>query len=417
MNTDKKRQKRQIRPIARGLLLFAVLSAFLSEIAIAAVRLPLDGYCRPGRYFPIEIGQGDAAHFFATGALSTDVAAVSRPRTIIPMLVLAVPGDLHWAGGSLPLRFPGEHERLVAFDENTPNVADLFPDDRILPVHLDAVDPLPGPPAAWSALDAVVLDSTAMARVNEGQRSALLAAAVMLAVPGPVRPDDRWPWQSRGAFWVLSYVPLGPVDQLVCSDAYSPTFAWTPGWSGAIRAQIATAALLLFLAIVAIAMFRNRWAAFGLIALSLLSAGAIAVWQRSLGTVSRAGGDVIVRSQGLVQRDAWVFERARLRGERVVPWTGWTVPIFGSTRSVEQTAMRIEIAADGSASFDFELDRGKTIAFVRRNVLPGSPPPIVSVDNSPMRESARAIYLGKGDRILGETTGAGDRWPGVEIGR
>ena len=50
------------------------------------------------------------------------------------MLVLNTPGDLRWPGGSLPLRVPGEHERLVASDSNALDAAELFPAERILPI-------------------------------------------------------------------------------------------------------------------------------------------------------------------------------------------------------------------------------------------------------------------------------------------
>ena len=282
--------------------------------------------------------------------------------------------------------------------------------------HLENSDPLPGPPAAWDALDAIVLDPAAMARITNGQRSALLAAGVTLASRSNSRPDENWSWQKRGSFWVLRYSPLGPVDQLVNPDAYAPTFAWSPGWPAAIRAQVAAVAVVLFLAIVAVAMLRDHRAVFGLIALSLLSAAAVAVWQHALGTVSRAGGDMIVQSPGLIQRDAWVFERARQTGEQTIPWAGWTVPIFGSAVAPVDSGIRIQIA-DGSASFNFQLDRGKTIAFVRREVQPGPVPTLENDRGSPMREAANAVYLGKGDRIRGQTSGSGDRWQGVVIGR
>lgn len=402
-------------------LTIVVVLNFICASAPAAVRLPLDGYCRPGRYFPIEIDSQSAISFSANGALTTDVAAGSNPRAIIPMLVLGTPTDLHWPGGSLPLRVPGIHERLIASTSNTIDVPDLFPGDRLLPIHLDIADPLPGPPAAWEALDAVVLDAGEMARITAAQRSALLAAGVMLTVPGKTKPDEQWPWQLRRVstvpFWVLSFTPRGPIDQPTYPEVYAPTYGWSPGWPPAVRTQVAAAAAVLFLAIMAISLLRNRWVIVGLIALSLSAAGAIAGWQKSFGTIDRAGGAVIVGSSNLIQHDEWMFERGRQDGEQIVSWDGSTHPIFGSDVAVAQSRMKITVPAYGTARFEFYLDHGKTIALMRREVRPGSLPKATNSNSSPMRELVKAAYLQSRDRITGEIPAAGESWPGVVINK
>src|SRR5205807_2470341 len=93
-------------------------------------------------------------------------------------------------------------------------------------IPLDSADPLPGPAVAWTALDGVVLDAAAMARIDHDRRSTLLAGGVVLAVAADAMPDTVWPWRREGSLWVLRHLPVGPADQPVDERAYAPTAAW-----------------------------------------------------------------------------------------------------------------------------------------------------------------------------------------------
>ncbi len=396
---------------------FILIALVSTGPAVAGVRLPLGGYCRPGKYFPIEMTESPATHFEAAGAIDVMMPSTQTARSIVPMLIVDVPGDLHWSGGSLPLHVPGEHERLIGSTADTDLAAALFPGDHILPIHLDPSDPLPGPPAAWEALNAIMVDADTMARITPGQRSALLAGGTTLAVTGDNKPSDNWPWQRRGPLWVLAYTPRGPVDQLVVPDAYSPTFAWSTGWPVSVRRQIAAVAVLLFLLIAGVTLLRNRWVLPALAVIVVSTIVSAAAWQRSFGSTEQAGGDVIVSGNGLVQKDAWVFERARATGRAVVPWAGWLHPIFSSRSALAGCDMTLNVSENGSASFELSLVKDQTIAFVRREVRPDSLPAISNPCGTPMRESARTIYLGHGDRIEGETPAAEGRWPAAVIRR
>jgi hypothetical protein len=133
-----------------------------------------------------------------------------------------------------------------------------------------------------------------------------------------------------------------------------------------------------------------------------------------LDIVNRAGGDVAVISDGLLQRDSWTYERAKADGARWIGWNGWTHPI---PASVEQlSTMRMAVNAAGQLKFGYQAHRGETIAFVRRDVqtitvMPKTTPS----QSSPLRDLARTDYLSVGGTILGEQRAPGSRWNTVVI--
>ena len=385
----------------------------------AGVALPLEGYCRPGRFFPVRVDGADAGRtlsFLEEGCLGCQLDAGAGGSRIVPMLAIGTPRELKWDGGSVALRSLRDDERLVACtsDQIEPS---LFPDARMIAIRLDPTDLLPGPPAAWESLDAVLLDSPMFGRITDAQRSVLLAGGVVLAARGEM-PDQRWPWRRVGSLWILSVPIVGPTDQLVDDSVYAPTFAWTPGWSPQVRGQVIGIAAMLVLCTGAILLLRrNRWTAGAVIFLALLTTGGVIGWRRSLGSVDRAGGDVLVSGEGLLQRDSWVYERAKISSAETVPWTGWTHPVFASSTGMIRADMRIHIGANDEMSFVFQANAGHTIAFVRREVQPAAMPAIACTHDSPMQDTAKAAYLGAGMKVVGEVSGMKGRWPGVVISR
>jgi hypothetical protein len=390
------------------------------------VRLPTDGYVRPGRYFPVEVRTDAAVTLAADGCLPCDVAATGR--VTVPMLAVTTPGPLLGGGAAIPLRVPADDERLVGTLGDVP--AGLFPAGRVIPVRLDPADPLPGPAAAWEVLDAVVLDAPAMAAVDDVRRSVLLAGGVTLAVVADAVPDDRWPWRRRGTAWVLAYAPAGPTG-VVDGDAYAPTEMWTPGWSATVREETVVAGVLVCLASLAIVASRrtgvppvrsataragrpcdgNRVVLLA-VAVPLAAAGGVILWRSMLDRVARGGGDVTVTGDGWSQRDAWVYDRARSPADVDVPWAGWTHPMFASTSN----GARVTVSADGRLAFHVHLGRGAAMAFLRREVRPGTAQGVTGGRGAAMRSLA-PMYLSTGDRVAGETAAAAGRWPGVEIVR
>jgi hypothetical protein len=396
-----------------------VLLLLLSPFAGAAVGLPLDGYCRPGRFFPVVVDAADARASLvlsADGCLPTQIEPAGDSSRIVPMLAFGDPHELHWPGGSLPLRSVAGNERLIGSAASDPP-ADLFPHTRLIPIHLDPADPLPGPPAVWETLDAIVLDAADFSRIDDMHRSTWLAGGVTLVARG-TRPDARWPWQKHDGYWILRANIAGPHDDLIDDAAYAPTFTWQPGWSGRVCAQAVGAAAVLLLVILSVLLVgRGSPTAGGVVvALCLIAGGLVIIWRRSLGSVDQAGGDVLIAGDHLLQRDSWVYQRAKESGEIQVPWTGSTHPILASLGGLAGSGMQLHASAIGQLRFTYAGSPGHCLAFLRRQLLLEDIPPILPGNRSPMQEAAKAMYLGPGLKVLGETSGEGTRWAGVVVG-
>jgi hypothetical protein len=402
-------------------IIFAIIFFLAASPLFAAVqthiRLPLNGYYRSGRYMPV---RADAllfpVTFRATGALTTSIDSVGMMDVTVPMLIHGFPHEMTCEGQTIPLHALAEDESLIASSIDATKAASiLFPQHKMIPVALNTAYPLSGPPVAWEALDAVVCDATTMARIDDDRRSALLAAGAVLAVPDAGLPDARWPWKLKNGLWVLRYQPLGPADQTINESAYAPTLTWSAGWPATVRNQVLAAGALLAIAVVGVSLWRSKFAIVGLIVIAVTASGATMFWQRSLGIIAQVRGDVIIKGDGLIQRDTWVYERARLDGARTIAWRGYAHPVFASAAQIDQLQMEVHVNDYGVFSFSYQARRGQTIAFAQRTVMPILPVSIDSNGTSPMRDLVRAIYQTPAEHIVGESPATTGRWPGVVL--
>jgi hypothetical protein len=394
--------------LVSGFILASIVS--LPAISRAAVSLPLQGYFRSGRYMPVRVDPS-TTRVAADGVLPTVIE--SRSDSVVPVLVVGSPGSLN---ADLPLHSLADDERLVAFGGDTQSLArSLFPWEKIVAIAVNSSDPLPGPGASWEALDAIILDSPAMARLDDAQRSVFLAAGTILAVAGDGVPDSRWPWKRRNSLWVLQCQPVGPVGEVLDRGVFSPTYAWAPGSSAVLRRQIFVAGALLGIAVVGIAMWRSKAAVGAIVFLAIIASGATIWWRDHLGIVDQAGGDIIVVSDSLLQRDSWLYERGRGGGVRRIDWSGSTHPVLASIAQIQSTQMCIVVSATGNPAFEYHAMAGETASFLRRDVRPGTAEAVNGSNASPMRELARDIYLTTGRRIAGEQTAVDGRWDTVVI--
>jgi hypothetical protein len=154
-----------------------------------------------------------------------------------------------------------------------------------------------------------------------------------------------------------------------------------------------------------------------IVALAILTSGGVVIYRHTLGTIDRAGGDIFVAGSPLLQRDSWVFQRAKDNSIQTVPFAGWTHPIFASAGGIDQTDLRICLSADDQLSFQYQAAAGHSLAFVRREIRPGSAPAVLNQRDSPMQETAKDLYLAPHTRIVGQTIPYDQRWPAVVISR
>jgi hypothetical protein len=381
---------------------FQVLQRLLSLLAIS---LPLQGYYRPGFYMPVRTDSATTIPG-ADGIFPTSIEMTTD--SITPVLIYGSPSKL---SPTLNIRPLPNGERLIAFDGDAQKFAQgLFPNEKIISIPIDPANPLPGPSAAWEALDAIILDSQAMSRLDDSHRSAFLAAGVILAVPSDVVPDSRWPWKRQGELWLLRYEPLGPAGQLIDPAVFSPTYAWAPGSSAELKAEVMISGVLLGICVIAIAMWRSKFAFGGIIFLAGISTVVSILWRQRMEIVNRAGGDVLIVSDALLQRDSWLYERGRSPGNQRIEWEGNTHPMLASI-----SQMRIVMNEAGHLAFEYQVVPGKTVAFMRRDVLLG-PVPITSPSHtSPMQDLAKDAYLSPGHQMAGEVPAIDGHWNTVVI--
>jgi hypothetical protein len=386
----------------RDVFVLISLLALLAPQVRADIALPLQGAYRSRRYMPVRVTASEGM-LQGEGMIST---SWTGGPSVVPVLIYGSPREIHCSDGSVAAIHPLEDdERIVAF---TPDALDasggMFPGKRRIGVMLDAAD-LPGPMAAWEAVDAVVLTSEQLTRISQEQRSVLTAAGVLVREAGQRSPDESLPI-------------TGPRDQVVDERVFAPTYGWTPEWPPALRGRVMAAGVLVGIAAVALSMWRSRAAVVAVIILSVGATAGVAAWRRALGPVDVGSGDVFVIGEKLMQRDTWVYERAREdEGQRVVPWEGLTHPMFASLSQLERAGMRVTVnVADRKTAFSYNAHRGQTIAFMRRR-MQEQYHLYLGAASSPLEPLAKQLYLSPGLSILGFEPETSGNWPTAVVGK
>jgi hypothetical protein len=310
----------------------------------------------------------------------------------VPVLIYGQPREIRCSDGSIAAIHPAaEGERIIA---STTSAQTQPAGAREIRILLDPANPLPGPPAAWEAIDILQLPPEQMERLGADRRAAFATAGINVSEI------------------------FGPRDTIIDDRAFASTLAWTPSRSPAFRGRVVAAGALLSIAIVGVSLLpRPRMAMIGCIILLAAATAGFAAWRRSIDPVIAAGGDVVVITPNQVQRDTWLYERANADAPgRTVAWRGVTRPIFASLSQLNESQMRINVdAASGAMAFEYTAHRGQTMAFLRREIGP-----VERVDHgapaSPMGELAKALYLGPGLTVVGyEPSSLPNRWPAAVV--
>jgi hypothetical protein len=348
--------------VIRALATIAFWLACLSPLTArgqAAATLPLGEHYRVGKFFPVRATSiGDAA-----GAMPTRVIPGSSPNdAVVPLLAV---GTIQRDGWLMrPLR---DDERLVAATSADPTFASqLFPGQRVIDVPIDLAAPLPGPTLAWQALDAVLLDAPAAARVSERQVETLLAGGTTVAVRSDARPRGAWPWRQQGAWWVVR--SDAPHVELVQSQRYAPGVE--SGTPAHVRRTIAFVLAAFALAAVGASLWRSRWAWGAVVLLAVVAGFGLAAWHSRQPTNATFSSD---ESSGM-WRDRWTRYTAFADGEvrhEIIESDAAAWPVFFSRRQAQDADLHLECAADGMPqAFVGKLKRGQSIVFLNRSLTP-----------------------------------------------
>lgn len=413
-----------------------------AEISIA---LPLQGHYRPGRAMPVRVtGRIDAPSDLLTLRARGAVTTLIPPRdgridATFAWLSIREITDVSWSiepatqhALDLPLHPLEENERLIGYAGGDPAaLKPMFANDTLIGVALDSLAPLPGPIAAWSALDGLVLDASAAARVSEAQLAGLLASGTVVAVISRARPGGAWPWQRRDGYWIVRAPVAGPTSAY-SPAAYAPAQLWQRGWPADLRRHIVLAALLFTLLVTAATLFtrhaehsradvpRRRWISLMVVSRSspiivlLVCAAGIAgawIWRSRQSLNIRAGGSILVVGSAIVQQDHWTYLAALRAASAEFALSRGTHPVFGYRGQSQQMNLQVVCDASGNARLlRYRLLPGQLLAIQSRTVraerrdLEAALPiragalPITS----PLRGMAEDLYVGAGDRVAGQ---------------
>lgn len=395
----------------------------LAPMAGAQVALPLDGYYHLGKYFPVRFTidghRGTQLVIGSAGGLQTRIAISTDHATgIAPALMLEQSPSLPWGlssdNGSPPLRPPlkllSPQQRLVGIQSgDAAQLQGLFPDRDLVPVRLDAADPLPGPTAAWGTLDAILLDSPAT--LTPAKISTLLASGTTIAVQSAQAPDSTWPWQHIGALWVLRHDICGPRWGGENAYPFSTVAGWQAEWPSSFRLRIFLYAAIFSILCMGLALVRFRWGAAAVLLLAGAAVGMMAWWWHGRSAVLERVAMAVVEADKLTQTDAWSFRTSVSHAEARNAWDAVTWPLF------EQSDWRyFKVILDCGPSgdpdrFNFQCPPGIKIGFLSRVVSPtrpaGAAQPIAPL--SALGYLASPTYRRPNCQVVGSLNQGGDQ--------
>jgi hypothetical protein len=348
-----------------------------------AVTFPLGEHYRIGRYVPAQLQTppGQPASILASGAVG---AELPDGNAMAPVLVVAALNDVRLSLGNQaieprlsPLRVLRPDQRLAGIatdaDDAGKLLRELFPAKAIVRAPLGRTEPLPGPAMAWTSLDALLLDPSAAARVSVEQLTTLRASGVAVAIRVDARPASDWPWQQRGAWWVLPPDESASVD-VVQPDRYAPA-GDLAGASTHVR-QVIIASLACFaLAIIAISLWRLRRAWVAGVAVSVLVACGVCLWM----TTQPTSATRVVEGRSGDWSDRYTQHVARADGEvgHVIDANAAAAwPILFSPNHARDVNLALQCRADGTpAAFVARLKRGQSLVFLERSRVAVTPAP------------------------------------------
>ncbi|QOV87765.1 hypothetical protein [Humisphaera borealis] len=370
----------------------ATLGAYVMPVFGQQVELslPLEGYCRLGKATAIHISaEGLAASRLllnGEGLVPVQVPATAgRVEATVPVMTQGLPPDrLTWTAGrqtgstAITVRSLRTDERLVAVAGDSADAkafaASLFSDKKPVLVTIDTNRPrLLWPPQAYDAADAVLLDQTSAARVDEAQLRVLLAAGTTVAIRSSAKPLGQWPWQQQGGWWVLRHAPVGPYGG-VNVDAYDPTYAWDRSWPKSDRRTILLVCLLTSLVVAGASLWRGKGGFIAATVVCVCGVAGAAFYVMSLRPAVFAGGDVVIWNGSLSQRDRWTYVSAFREAHLSVEAADRMRPVLGSRGQLATLGLTLTCDATGNPDrYEFNLGTRNTIAFVSRSVSPSPP--------------------------------------------
>ena len=388
-----------------------ILPLFITATAGAEVRatLPLQGYYRPGMCMPVRVEgvpppETPAVEVSAAGAVPTRiVVSEGHVNGVFPFLA-AGPIDAVNVNGvrvdTTLLPVP-DGTRLIGTAVGVTRQTPAVDAADVVLVSLDPLDPVPGPPMAWEAMDELIVDAAGAARLGEQKLLGLLAFGVDIVVPGEAQPAIPLPWQREANGWALRYEPLGPRGSIF-APAMLPVAGSQPGLPQRVRRQALLAAVLFAILATAAAMWRSRrvvLASAALVAVFVVAIGAWKSWQPKIRLMQ---GTIVIQNGPFTQRDEWRYAFATEPQEPKLLIDARVVADSTDTL-LEQTSL-----------LQHSVPRGRWIALVSRTLSTEPAKGIADAPlTSPLTPLVRAGYLRPGVAVVGQVTDG--PWPAVVL--
>ena len=336
------------------------------------------------------------------------------------------------------LRPLSTNEKLIGFSgvnevDATQQAKTFFPDKKCILIALDSANPLPGIPACWEALDAIVIDTASLQAVGEQKFSSLVGSGLFFAVhrstDDPSILFKAWPWTLDGRWQTLRYTPAGPLASNYSEEYYSPAANMYPGWPRSTRTGMLLFLGTLSLLFLLLAIWRPR----GVIIYVAMIAGFSLACFHQWGTFHHAtlihSGKIRYQSAGITQDDDWAFLTCHQQTFSTIRWNDTLRLMYGSPSHFDKTSARLNCSSDGKPEhIQFMVDATTKMAVFSRRCGPRAPLVLPAPSPNPpgLETLLKSNYLKPGDTIVGEfpptpllnePNGKVSQWPGIAIRR
>ncbi len=407
---------------ARATIFLSML--LLSTVAHAdAIHLPLNGYYHPGRWMPVEWESSGslAIRIFSTDAITTEISNPS-PHGVAPFLACTPVRSIQWQLGKASGQIDAENlhalspaEKIVGLCVDDDSLAQqIFPGQTTIPIHLDPLNPLPGPAMAWQSLDAIVMSDQILAKIPVESQKMLYAAGVTFAVTGDAQPNSTFAWAHNNRLWISK--PASPNLPIIEEQAYAPTFGWTPGRSVHYRTTIIILAVLVCILATGLTLWRSRWMPPAQIVLAIIVMSGLWQWNRTQPGIATMQTDIYLTGISPEIRDRWIYQTSAHDTDFRMNLDGVTNPIFYDASQPARNQIKLTCRGDGSPTeITGTLPAHSTLAMVSRTFAELRTETPKSPIQTPARWLANSIIY-PGFSSVGEIRSTGE-WPNLVLKR
>jgi len=355
--------------------LFIILISIASPVHADDLTLPLAGYFHPSRAMPVRWFSTQSGELeVSSDGISSRVDSSNATSGILPCIVID-PNTraLHWIG---PSASAGEMTNLHPLSDSdflvgntlpaNAGLAAIFPDRRVVPIHLEPGD-LQSPPMAWESLDALLITSSDWEKLPGEIQNDLVAEGITIAIDGE-KPANPFPWKRAGRFWVAAAnIPMPPI---ISADADAPLGGQVIGRSDSFRYHIVLLGAIYCLVSCGVALWRSRWMPFAFVALTAGAGTLLAIDNSHQSPIFQKSRTVRLEGEIPLQ-ETWVYQISHRPVEFRLPVAGVVQPVFSDESEIAQMKLTLRCSEDGEPiSIDGFLPADIPLAVMTRRLAP-----------------------------------------------